>query len=126
MEQLTAHSRESLSDREARLSDSDNSRESFSERETRPSDSDHDMEVDSDHAEVMILNTLYILSCNIFLELYSLNIHEISRVMLMEKTVVVRVENTVVMKPQSAQLLLYLHLQCTSLAHHLKLLRAFY
>lgn len=61
VEQLTAHSRESLSDREARLSDSDNSRESFSERETRPSDSDHDMEVDSDHAEVMCLNTFYIL-----------------------------------------------------------------
>lgn len=51
VEQLAAHSRESLSEREARLSDSDHSRESLSERETRPSDSDHDMEVDSDHAE---------------------------------------------------------------------------
>ncbi|KAJ1522314.1 hypothetical protein ONE63_002611 [Megalurothrips usitatus] len=51
VEQLAAHSRESLSEREARLSDSDHSRGSFSERETRPSDSDQDMEVDSDHAE---------------------------------------------------------------------------
>ena len=53
VEQLAAHSRESLSEREARLSDSDQSRESLSEREMRPSDSDHDMEVDSDHAEVI-------------------------------------------------------------------------
>ncbi|XP_034230043.1 phosphatidylinositol 4-kinase beta [Thrips palmi] len=52
VEQLAAHSRESLSDREARLSDSDHSRESFSERETRPSDSDHDMEGDCDLSEV--------------------------------------------------------------------------
>lgn len=52
VEQLAAHSRESLSDREARLSDSDQSRESFSERETRPSDSDHDMEGDCDLSEV--------------------------------------------------------------------------
>lgn len=51
VEQLAAHSRESLSEQEARLSDSDHSRESLSE--TRPSDSDHEMEIDSDHAEVM-------------------------------------------------------------------------